>query len=166
MKKEIFLLSATAVAIIIAGFSACSKTTTNDQENKQWLNQAKVLVPTPCYTWRFTIDDSICHNYFYSEYPHYVCGVDFDCLGYDDPIAPDDPFSIVIPNYSSLNPAISQFYAEVIEKGEITFLEDCPLSNAVYAKLFPDGFLPAGTYPISDRNGDAVIDISSAVKAN
>ena len=178
MKKDFFLLSATAVAIIIMGFSACSKTTTNDHETQQWSNQTKgeVLdtVHNPCYTWRYIGHDfpqflDTCFDFYWIDLmPWYtLCSIDFDCLGLEDPpIAPDDPFSIIIPQYANLDPLASSMYSKSIEKGEIVFREDCPLGNTGYVELLPDGFLPAGAYPIIDRNGDAVIDISSAVKAN
>lgn len=100
----------------------------------------------------------------------HICSVDLNCLDsfyiiYEPPFDPGDgPLSFGIPNYGGLGPVLSQAYANAIAAGEITFYNDCPLGNTELVNYLPEGYLPAGTYPISDRNGDAVIDITKAWK--
>lgn len=174
-KTNVFRASAVAITVIsiaVISIVACSKA---NSETAASQSSTKDMVYPPgaeCYYYEVSRLDT-CANIL-SHWPlGDFCYIDLVCLlQYDDPVYPgllqinNDGNAVVLClyNYSHGNDKVEQLFEKYFEAGEITFTSDCPAGTPELMEYLPEGYLPAGSYPISKHGIDAWIDITSAVQ--
>ena len=176
---KIFKYSAlAAIVIAVIGIVACSKSnsepsSTQNQGTKD--NQIDFGIFYCCrYTTNINGVDTCVGGYEHEPTGLFLCYIDMTCLQqYDNddpefPIIPpngaDSNVMLCLPNYASGNEWMEQMFDHYFELGEITFTEDCPAGTPELMEYLPEGYLPAGSYPISKHGNDAWIDITLAVQ--
>ena len=181
-KTNVFRASAvaiTVIAIAVISIVACSKNNGVSTEPYTALSSTKVAdcpytIIYECYHFRFNGIDS-CRNHVCLAPPiseTVLCYIDMTCVyNLTDPVFPGDPskggdskIELCLPNYSQGCEWVEQLFEKYFDAGEITFTCDCPAGTPRLMEYLPEGYLPAGSYPISKHGIDAWIDITSAVQ--
>lgn len=174
---KIFKYSAlAAIVIAIIGIVACNKNNSESYDNQTTKDH---IHPHPgiffcCrYTTNINGVDTCVGGYEYEPTGLFLCYIDLTCIQQyenDDPGFPiippngaDSNVMLCLPNYASGNEWMEQMFDHYFKLGEITFSEDCPAGTPELKEYLSEGYLPAGTYPISKHGGDAWIDITSAI---
>ena len=174
---KIFKYSAiAAIVIVIIGIVACNK---NNSENENTQTQTKDVPYTiwdSCYYFVCNAPGAdSCENPLSGWLLGSLCYIDMSCIQRlsEEPDFPiigigptgngDSNSVLCLQNYSHGNEQVEHMFEEFFAKGEITFKFDCPANTPELMEYLPEGYLPAGTYPISKHGDDAWIDITSAI---
>ena len=174
---KIFKYSAiAAIVIAIIGIVACNKN--NSEPSDVQTSTKDIPCDYPgyfyCYYYHVKGTDSCanqrCPDPEQSELN--LCYINMTCLQeYDDPVIPIGPSKGVysnvffcLRNYSQGSECLEQEFDTYFAQGTISFSCDCPAGTPELMEYLPEGYLPAGTYPIYKHGNDAWIDITSAVQ--
>lgn len=180
-KSNVFKFSAISlafVAIAVLSFVACSKNNSESStaQPAEKVEDCRWPIIFECYYFHQTINGiDTCTNHHCVPDGYYptLCYMDLTCMeqhpGPDlppiiNPNGADSNIVLCLPNYSHDCEWMEDLFEEYFEQGEITFTCDCPAGSPSFVDYLPEGYLPAGTYPISKHGKDAWIDITLAVK--
>lgn len=146
--------------LLVVGCSKQESTIDNPNDNvsNNDTKEARIIRTTACVFW-YRYEDGECLEQVFSDSLCYITlGCDYPDLPIDAVVQEDYDgiTSVKLLNYLTFSPKNKLTYENYLERGFISFKEDCIIDDD---KLETD-YISAGSYPVSLVNNDMVIDFA------
>lgn len=171
-KNPAIVLAIMAVAAIF--FVACSKISAESVDTKNITKDVPIddEIRVYCYYYK-VIGTDTCANPITGLNLGELCYIDLTCMQEysEEPVEPITPpkggdraVILRLPNYAMGSEWLYGKFEQYFRDGRIVFTCDCPAGTPALMDYLTEGYLPAGTYPISKHGDEAWIDISAALQ--